>query len=99
MCVQQFYQLHQKPFKVFLSAPSFVTLCNFKASVSKVSVPILQQQLLPLTLHDVLSVDSVLHKCLGSRMTMLVSGGSHRRWLDNHVVDDASSDQEVGDEN
>ena len=32
-------------------------------------------------------------------MTMLISGGTHRWRLNNDVIDDATSDEEIGDEN
>jgi len=47
------------------------------------------------TFHNVLSVDSVLHKCNGSLMPMLVSRWSHWRWFYNHIVNDSSCDLKV----
>ena len=62
------------------------------------SVPILQRQLLSLTLHDVLPVDPVLHERNRPRVSVLVGRRTHGRRFDDDVVDDAAGYQEVRDE-
>jgi len=48
--------------------------------------------------HDVLTVDTIRHECDRSRIPAFVSGGTDTRRLDNHVVDDATTDEEVREE-
>jgi len=47
-------------------------------------------------LHDVLAVDPVWHKGYGSCVPVLVCCGANAGRLDNDIVDDAASDEEIG---
>lgn len=46
--------------------------------------------------HDVLAIDPVRHESLRFLMTLVVCNGADAWRLDDHVVNDASSDEKVG---